>query len=106
MSDAPGAKGIGAVYVEKGMKGVSFGERERLMGFRSIPSADIFFDNVKIPKENVIVPAGGFRQLMEAFDLERCGNATMCLGIAGGAIDIQKVNIAAALVERRFNQRT
>src|SRR3546814_428270 len=87
LSDAPGAKGIGALYVEKDMKGVSFGERERLMGFRGIPSADIFFDDVKVPKENLIVPAGGFRQLMEAFDLERCGNATMCLAIAQSALD-------------------
>lgn len=87
LSDAPGAKGIGALYVEKGMKGVSFGERERLMGFRGIPSADIFFDDVVVPKENLIVPAGGFRQLMEAFDLERCGNATMCLAIAQSALD-------------------
>ncbi|MEQ9334006.1 acyl-CoA dehydrogenase family protein [Thalassobaculum sp.] len=87
LSDAPGAKGIGALYVEKGMAGVSFGERERLMGFRGIPSADIFFDDVRVPKDNLIVPAGGFRQLMEAFDLERCGNATMCLAIAQAALD-------------------
>src|SRR3546814_18704072 len=87
LSDAPGAKGIGALYVEKDMKGVSFGERERLMGFRGIPSADIFFDDVKVPKENLIVPAGGFRQIMAAFDLERCGNATMCLAIAPSAHD-------------------
>lgn len=87
LSDAPGAKGIGALYVEKDMKGVSFGEREKLMGFRGIPSADIFFDDVVVPKANLIVPAGGFRQLMEAFDLERCGNATMCLAIAQSALD-------------------
>ncbi|MEQ8398550.1 acyl-CoA dehydrogenase family protein [Thalassobaculum sp.] len=87
LSDAPGAKGIGALYVEKDMPGVSFGERERLMGFRGIPSADIFFDDVRVPKANLIVPAGGFRQLMEAFDLERCGNATMCLAIAQSALD-------------------
>jgi len=87
MSDAPGAKGIGAVYVEKDMPGVSFGPKEKLMGFRGIPGADIFFENVEVPAENVIVPAGGFRHLMEAFDLERCGNATMCLGIAAGALE-------------------
>jgi len=87
LSDAPGAKGIGALYVEKDMPGVSFGEREKLMGFRGIPSADIFFDDVRVPKANLIVPAGGFRQLMEAFDLERCGNATMCLAIAQAALD-------------------
>jgi alkylation response protein AidB-like acyl-CoA dehydrogenase len=82
MSDDMGSKAIGAVYVEKDTKGLSFGEPEKLMGFRGIPSADIFLDNVQVPAENLIVPATGFKKLMEAFDLERCGNATMCLGIA------------------------
>lgn len=87
LSDAPGSKGIGAVYVEKGMKGVSFGKPEQLMGFRGIPSADIYFDAVRVPRENLIVPAGGFPKLMEAFDLERCGNATMALAIAAAALE-------------------
>lgn len=87
LSDDPGAKGIGAVFVEKDMPGVSFGEPESLMGFRGIPSADIYFDNVELPLENLIVPAGGFPKLMEAFDLERCGNATMALGQAAGALE-------------------
>lgn len=87
MSDDPGAKGIGAVYVEKGTPGLSFGKREQLMGFRGIPGADMYFDDVRVPVENVVVKANGFRQLMEAFDLERCGNSTMCLGLAQGALD-------------------
>lgn len=87
MSDAPGARGIGAVYVEKGMNGLTFGPQENLMGFRGVPSSDIYFDNVEIPQENVVVPAGGFKKLMEAFDLERCGNATMALGQASGALE-------------------
>jgi len=87
MSDEPGAKGIGAVYVEKGTPGLSFGRPESLMGFRGIPSADIALEEVEVPAENVVVPAGGFRKLMEAFDLERCGNATMALGQASGALE-------------------
>jgi alkylation response protein AidB-like acyl-CoA dehydrogenase len=87
LSDAPGAKGIGAVYVEKDRPGVSFGAPEALMGFRGIPSADIFLDDVRVPADNLIVPAGGFPKLMAAFDLERCGNATMALGIAAGALE-------------------
>lgn len=87
MSDAPGAKGIGAVLVEAGAKGLSFGKRERHMGFRGIASADIYFDDVEMPASNVIVPAGGFGKLMEAFDLERCGNTTMSLAIAQSALD-------------------
>ena len=58
------------------------------MGWSGIPSADIFFDNVEVPMGNIIVEAnGGFQKLMEAFDLERCGNATMCLGQASGALE-------------------
>jgi butyryl-CoA dehydrogenase len=87
MSEDEGAKGIGAVYVEKDTKGVSFGRPETLMGFRGVPSSDIYFDNATVPADNVVVPAGGFRRLMEAFDLERCGNATMGLAQASGALE-------------------
>ena len=82
LSDDPGAKGIGAVLVEKDAPGLSFGPNETLMGFRGIPSADLNFDDCRVPADNLIVPAGGFKKLMEAFDLERCGNATMALGQA------------------------
>ncbi len=87
LSDAPGAKGIGAVLVEKDRPGLSFGQPERHMGLRGIQSADIYLDDVRLPLENRIVPAGGFRKLMEAFDLERCGNTTMSLAIAQSAFD-------------------
>ena len=50
-------------------------------------TADIFFEGVEVPEDHLIVPAGGFPKLMEAFDLERCGNATMCLGLAAGALE-------------------
>ncbi|MDJ0699874.1 MAG: acyl-CoA dehydrogenase family protein [Woeseiaceae bacterium] len=86
MSDDPGAKGIGAVYVAKGTEGMSFGEQEQLMGFRGVPSSDIYFDNVRVPRDNLVVQAGGFKKLMSAFDLERCGNATMALAQASGAL--------------------
>ena len=87
LSDAPGAKGIGAVLIEKKASGFSFGAGEHHMGFRGIPSADMFFDDVEIPTSNIVVPAGGFKQLMEAFDLERCGNTTMSLACAQSAFD-------------------
>jgi len=87
LSDAPGAKGIGAVLIEKDVSGFSFGAAEHHMGFRGIPSADMFFDDVEIPTSNIVVPAGGFKQLMEAFDLERCGNTTMSLACAQSAFD-------------------
>src|SRR5262249_15800099 len=58
---------------------------------------DLYFDGCVVPTDNVIVPAGGFRRLMEAFDLERCGNATMGLAQASGALE----DVLAYVQERR-----
>ncbi|GGM20888.1 acyl-CoA dehydrogenase family protein [Dactylosporangium sucinum] len=87
VSDAPGAKGIGALIVEADRPGVSFGTPERLMGFRGIPSADVIFDDVRVPEENLLIGAGGFRRLFTAFSIERLGNATMSLAIGQAALD-------------------
>jgi alkylation response protein AidB-like acyl-CoA dehydrogenase len=95
--DIAGARGIGALYIERDRKGVSFGRREHLMGFRGIHTADIFFDEVRVPADHLVVPGGNFGRLMQAFDLERCGNATMCLGLAAGALE----EAAAYVQERR-----
>ncbi|CCW13452.1 acyl-CoA dehydrogenase family protein [Rhodococcus aetherivorans] len=87
MGDAPGAKGIGAFLVEADRPGISYGAREKLMGFRGIPSADIFYDDVVVPEENIVAEAGGFRKLFGAFTIERLGNTTMSLAIGQEALD-------------------
>ena len=51
MSDDLGAKGIGAVLLEKNTEGFSFGKNEVHMGFRGVPSADMYFDNVELPTQ-------------------------------------------------------
>ncbi|MCP3986604.1 MAG: acyl-CoA dehydrogenase [bacterium] len=83
-----GAKGIGAVMVEKETPGLSFGKQEQFMGLRGFPSAELILDGCVVPEDNVIVPAGGFGSLMQCFDIERCGNATMALGISQGALEV------------------
>jgi butyryl-CoA dehydrogenase len=88
MNEQLGSKGIGAVVVEAGTGGLTFGPQEDLMGFRGIPSADMFFEDVRVPAENVIVPAGGFRDLFTAFSIERLGNATMSLAIGQACLDL------------------
>lgn len=85
--DVRGAPGIGAVLVEKGTPGFSFGKQERFMGMRGFPSADLVFEDCVVPKENLVVPAGGFGALMQCFDIERIGNSTMALGLATGALE-------------------
>jgi len=82
-----GYKGIGGIILEKGTPGFTFGKQEEFMGLRGMPSCDLYFDNVKVPKEDVVIQPGDFGNLMLTFDIERCGNAAMCLGTAGGALE-------------------
>jgi butyryl-CoA dehydrogenase len=87
LQSVPGSDGIGAVIVGRDNPGLTFGPREELMGFRSIPSADMMFDSVKVSAQDVVVQAGGFRKLFSAFSIERLGNATMSLAIAQASLD-------------------
>jgi alkylation response protein AidB-like acyl-CoA dehydrogenase len=87
LTEDPGASGIGALVVHRDSEGLSFGPQERLLGFHGIPSADMFFDDVYVPAENLVVDAGGFRRLFRAFSIERLGNATMSLAIGQASLD-------------------
>jgi len=87
MNDTPGPRGIAGILVEKGTPGLGFGPQERFLGMRGFPSSALFFEDCVVPEENLVVPAGGFAHLMECFNIERCGNATMALGIATGAFE-------------------
>ncbi len=71
------------------------------MGLRGMPSCDLIFENVKIPKENIVLRIGEFKKLMTTFDVERCGNAAMCLGTAAGAIEEAK---AYAMERKAFGR--
>lgn len=97
MSEHRGARGIGGVIVPRDTPGLTFGPQEQLMGFHGIPSADMFFDDVRIPVSDIVVPPGGFGKLMGAFSIERLGNATMSLSLAQAALD----RTARYVVERR-----
>jgi len=87
LSEQRGAKGIGALIVDRDAPGLSFGSEEKFLGLHA-PRCDMFFDDCRIPKANLVVGEGGFSKLMTAFDLQRCGNAAQCLGIAQGALEI------------------
>jgi len=84
--ETPGYKGIGGLLVEKGTPGFTFGKQEEFLGLRGMPSCDLIFEDVRVPKKNIVIKGGDFHKLMWTFDIERCGNAAMCLGTAGGAL--------------------
>jgi alkylation response protein AidB-like acyl-CoA dehydrogenase len=87
----PGAKGVSALVVEKAMAGVSFGANEKKMGWNSQPTAQVNFDNVRVPVANRIGDEGdGFRFAMAGLDGGRLNIASCSLGGAQFALDTAK----------------
>lgn len=83
-----GTKGISAFIVEKGWKGFEFGDHYDKLGIRSSSTAELIFNDVKVPKENLLGKEGqGFKIAMATLDGGRIGIASQALGIAQGAYE-------------------
>ena len=86
-----GTKGISCLIMEKGMEGFSVGKHEKKMGIRGSSTCELVFEDVKVPKENLLGEVGkGFKIAMQTLDGGRIGIAAQALGIAEGALDITK----------------
>ncbi len=85
---AKGARGVSVLVVEKGTEGFTFGKKEHKLGIRANPTAELIFQDCRIPKGNLIGKAGrGFMVAMSTFDASRPGVGAQALGIAAGALD-------------------
>lgn len=83
-----GTRGISAFLVERGWDGFEFGDHYDKMGIRSSSTAELIFNDVKVPKENLLGKEGdGFKIAMSTLDGGRIGIASQALGIAQGAFD-------------------
>lgn len=83
-----GTRGISAFIVEKGTPGFTIGQHEKKLGIRGSATAELIFQNCRIPKENLLGKEGqGFKIAMTTLDGGRIGIAAQALGIAQGAID-------------------
>ena len=83
-----GTRGISALIVEKGWEGFTFEEHYDKMGIRSSATCQLNFNNVKVPKENLLGKEGqGFKIAMATLDGGRIGIASQALGIAQGAYE-------------------
>ncbi len=81
-------KGISAFIVEAGTPGFEIGKKELKMGIRGSATAELIFNNCRIPKENLLGKiGGGFGIAMKTLDGGRIGIAAQALGIAQGALD-------------------
>lgn len=79
---------MSAFIVEKGMKGFSTGKIEDKMGIRCSETAELFFDDCRVPKANLVGQEGkGFGIAMNSLDGARIGVGAIALGLAEGALD-------------------
>jgi 3-sulfinopropanoyl-CoA desulfinase len=86
-------QGIGGfIAVRDQARGLVIGRREPAMGLRGIPECEILFEDLQIPQEMMLVPPEGIRRgfagLMNAYNGQRVGAATVALGIAAGAFEL------------------
>ncbi len=83
------SKGIAMFIVDRDLPGVSIGRSEQMMGRHCSSLDEIIFKDVEVPKENLLIPAGGkgFKEIMKEFNSERCGNSSFCVGFAQGAYE-------------------
>jgi len=80
--------GISAFILEKGMEGFHVGKKEDKLGIRAADTAELIFEDVKVPAENLIGEEGkGYRQAMAILDGGRVSIAGFSLGIAAGALE-------------------
>ena len=83
-----GARGISLLVIEKDTPGFSFGKKEHKLGIRTNPTYELIFDNVRVPKENLLGSEGrGLLYVQETLDFSRPGVAAQAVGIAQGALD-------------------
>lgn len=90
-SEGKGGNGISSFLVEKGTPGLTVGGAVRKMGMRGIKSVDLFFDDLRVPVENMIGEEGrGFKNAMNSLNYNRPTVAASALGLAQGALDVAR----------------
>jgi len=89
-----GPKGVSCVVIEKGTPGLSFGRLERKMGWRSQPTAQVIFDDCRVPIANRIGAEGeGFRIAMAGLDGGRINIGACSVGTARAALEEAKTYV-------------
>jgi alkylation response protein AidB-like acyl-CoA dehydrogenase len=93
---------VTAFIVEKGTPGFSAGKKENKLGMRASETAELVFDNCRIPDANRLGEVGdGFRQAMKVLDGGRISIAALALGIAKGAYE---ASVKYAKERHQFDQ--
>jgi alkylation response protein AidB-like acyl-CoA dehydrogenase len=98
-----GSRGISMFIVDMHSEGVSLGAPEKKMGINGYPTSDVVFEDVRVPKENLIGPLNkGFQYAMKTLDGGRLGVAAMSTGVAQACLD---ESVKYAKERKQFGRR-
>ena len=95
----PGVDGIGSVIIERGTPGFTFGQPARFLSGEEWNQ--LYFENVHVPPENVLLTFGGFKKQIAGFNVERIGNTARSLALGRYAFDAAKEH---ALTRKQFGR--
>ncbi|MFC4353418.1 acyl-CoA dehydrogenase family protein [Fodinicurvata halophila] len=95
----PGVSGIGSVLLERGMPGFDIGQPSAFMNGEEW--AQLYFDNVRVPKENVLLGAGGFKKQISGFNVERLGNSARAVAVGRHAFNVAREH---AQIRKQFGR--
>lgn len=95
----PGVDGIGSVLVEKGTPGFTVGKSSRFMNGEEW--SPLFFDDCRIPRENVLLGPGGFKKQIAGFNVERLGNSARAVAVGRHAYNVAREH---ALTRKQFGR--
>ncbi|UCF68294.1 MAG: acyl-CoA dehydrogenase family protein [Acidobacteriota bacterium] len=96
IGDAPGAAGLSLLVVDRATPGVTVAKRLDKLGWHASDTAEIRFDNVRVPAERLIGREGaGFAMLVESFALERIVAAAIAVGSAAVALETARGYMSA-----------
>ncbi len=85
IGDTPGIDGIGGVYVQRDTPGMSINSAYHTIGGEYL--SEVVFDQCRVPADQLLIDAGGFKDLISAFNIQRCMNASISLGLAEGSLE-------------------
>jgi alkylation response protein AidB-like acyl-CoA dehydrogenase len=96
---APGLNGIGSVLVERGTPGFQVGEPSKFMSGEEW--CQLYFDQCRIPKANVLLGEGGFKKQIAGFNVERLGNSSRSLALGRHCFNVAREH---AMVRKQFGR--
>jgi alkylation response protein AidB-like acyl-CoA dehydrogenase len=96
----PGVNGIGSVLIERGAPGFTIGMPTSFMSGEQW--SQLYFENCRIPKENILLGVGGFKKQISGFNVERLGNSSRALALGRYAFNLAREH---ALARRQFGRQ-